>query len=170
MARKSNPFLVDPRTVRLPVVIENADGEHWIEILHELPVSAKKRIEASGLRYSANRDITPGMSPEEIEQAVSMRIDSGAVLLEKVYSYLKDWSFTGYDDKRLPITKDVLGKLKEPVFNAINKAIDEYRVQFDPMSRPLRAEPNPATDPPKDEEPESSEQTEQPTNPEPSPS
>ena len=103
---------INPVVVRLPL----SQGD-WIEIKERLTVGEQKRVDVSGLK---RMHPTPGQASSPIDT------DFAEFSFARTTAYLVDWSFTGSDDKAVPVSRASIEALTTETYREIEDAITAH--------------------------------------------
>lgn len=103
---------VQPAVVRLDI----GDGD-WVEIKEQISYGEDQKL--TGLLMQTMR---PGSVA--VDQEVGMNYAAWAV--EKLSTWLVDWSLRDADDKPVPVSKPAIENLTPEAAEAINAAINAY--------------------------------------------
>lgn len=109
-------WTVSPDTVRKDLTYEGTP--FWVELKKELTVGEEKRLYSSGFR-----SVTRGQNRNDAD--IELNVNYDVVVFTKVHVWLADWSLSE-NGKKLPLTLDTLRAMRGPVFDLLEKTVDEH--------------------------------------------
>lgn len=116
---------VTPETVRL----ELSDGD-WIEIKERLNLWERERLTGTGiggLRTSKDGDPQIGLNYAHY-------------VIQKLETWIVDWSFVDGDDKRVEISRDALRNLDPDTADEIDEALDAHIAAMEERKKVLNGD------------------------------
>ncbi len=113
MSAYENPF-VEPQTKRVPIPGREDD---WLEVKLELPYGEERRLSGSALG---------DMSVDSERDSTTIGMAWGLHTIERMLSWIVDWSLKGPDGKDVLFNLDGINMLKVSMGEAIDQALDAH--------------------------------------------
>lgn len=105
----------EDRTIHLTFTAPDGTSHpFWIRVKRRLNVGERRRLQTAGWR-----GVRPGREAE-------VAVDWEATSFARTQAYLLEWSLTGDDGTRMPITREGIEALDEDVFAVIERALSEH--------------------------------------------
>ena len=105
------PRFADGSGVRL----ELSDGD-WVLVRRELTYGQQRRLAASGLT---------GIDPA-VTEGQRLQVDLAAYDLERLVTWLLDWSFTDADGEHVVLGREAIENLHPDAARELNEALDRH--------------------------------------------
>lgn len=117
----SNVWCVTPEDLKLPdlVYVAPETGQthsFWVRAKKRLSVGEKRKVMTAGWQ---------GVSTSQRDGA-EIKMDWMAQGFARGVAYLTDWSLTGDDGRKLPLTRDTIESLDEDVWDLIDNALTAH--------------------------------------------
>jgi hypothetical protein len=120
-------LLIDPseNTAR----VELFGGKFWVEIKKELTIGEATKLQNAGLKYLSPGEDDDGNMPapgQASARNVRVSLDMAKPRIMRVLMHVIDWNLCDRRGKTLPITLSTLAQMRQPVFEALESAIDAH--------------------------------------------
>ena len=124
------PRFASGAAVKLPL----SEGD-WVLVRQELSYGQQRRLAAAGLSG------VPGALAEQ-GQGEALSIDLAAYDLERLATWVMDWSFTDDDGDRVPVSREAIEALHPDTAAEIDRALTAHVEALEGKAAPAPAGPS----------------------------